>query len=224
MGDQTVRGQLVRLGVMVLVLYSLAPQALASQPESPYPIPDGVLASADEYVISKVGRAFFDSCIARSLGLPLYRPLAHPSFTSATPDWLQYPRYVVIYKLRISGRPFVDEVVVVNIKENGGWFEDTAHDEGLPDCVSQPEECEFPIDEAAAIEIARDAGLQPGSKPWKADFSWFGRKHKTYAWVVENELGEWFGESVLIDANDGVVINMGEWIITVSGHGPSTAP
>jgi len=209
---------------MVLVIYSLAPQALAYQPKSPYPIPDGVLAGADEYVISKVGRVFFDSCITRSPALPMFRPLTDPRHISRSPDWLQYPRYIVLYKLRISGRPFVDEVVVVNIKENGGWFEDTAHDEGLPDCVSQPEECEFPIDEAAAIEIARDVGLEAGNKPWKTDFRWFGRKHSTYAWVVENELGEWFGESVLIDANDGVVINMGEWTTTVSGHGASTAP
>ncbi len=212
----------VRLGAVVILILSLAPLVHSSESGSPYPIPDGVLASADEYVISKVGQAFFDSCFTWSLGLSCYRPLAG-AINPNSPDWLQYPRYVVIYKFLVPGRPFVDEVVVVNIKTDGGWFEDTAHDEGLPDCASQPKECEFPIDEAAAIEIARDAGLQEGKKPWRSDFRWSGRTHKTYVWEIRNELEQLSGELVFIDANDGTVLEVSDWRVEVQGY-PPTAP
>jgi len=215
-------GQVLRLSVAILVILPLSPLARSSESESPYPIPDGVLASADEYAISKVGQAFFDSCMTWSPGLSCYRSL-DGAINPNSPDWLQYPRYVVIYKLSIPGKPFVDELVVVNIKEDGGWFEDTAHDEGLPDCVSHPGECEFPIDEATAIEIARDAGLQAGRKPWMADFRWFGHEHRTYAWRIRNELGQSHGEFVLVDANDSAVIEKNTWRVILEGH-PPTAP
>ena len=216
------KGQVVKLGAMVLVILSLSPLAHSSESVSPYPIPDDVLSSADEYVISEVGQAFFDSCMTLSPGLSCHRPL-EGAINPNSPDWLQYPRYVVIYKLRIPGRSFVDELVVVNIREDGRWFEDVAHDEGLPDCVSQPGECEFPIDEAMAVEIARGAGLQDGRKPWVADFRWFGHDHQTYAWQIRNELGQSHGEFVLVDANDGAVIEKNTWRVIVEGH-PPTAP
>jgi hypothetical protein len=216
--------QVVGLGAVILVILSLSPLAHSSESESPYPIPDGVLASADEYVISKVGQAFFDSCMTWSPGWSCFRPL-DPSNVgrSNIPDWCRWPRYIVIYKLRIPGKPFVDEVVVVNIREDGRWFEDVAHDEGLPDCVSHPEECEFPIDEAAAIEIAREAGLQEGRKPWRSDLRWSGRTHRTYVWEIRNELEQLRGEFVFIDANDGTVLEVSEWHVDVQGH-PPTAP
>ena len=217
--------QLTRLGAVVLLVSSLAPRAVAVQGKSPYPIPEQVLAGAREYVISKVGETFFDSYIAWSPELSCFRPLRDQRNASRgnLPDWVRHPRYVIIYKLRIPEKPFVDETVVVNIKEDGGWFQDTAHDEGLPDCVSHPEECEFPIDREAAIEIAQAAGLRHGDGSWETDFRWYGRDYNTYAWEVRNELGEWHGELVLVDANNGAVIDMGEWSVTVWGA-PPTAP
>ena len=99
---------LTGLGVAALVVCSLAPCANGAESEAPYPIPDSVLASADEYVIAKVGRAFFDSCLTWSPGLSCFKPLQNTKYASDpnTPDWLRYPRYVVIYKLRIPGKPF----------------------------------------------------------------------------------------------------------------------
>ena len=209
----------------VLLVSVLAVEADAGEPESHYPVPAEAVAGAREYAISKVGEAFFDAYMTWNPALSCFRDLDPRRLGWAnTPDWLKYPRYIIVYNFRIPEKPHVDEIVVVNIKEDGGWFQDAAHDEGLPDCVTHQGECEFLIDEEAAIEIAREAGLKEGNGPWRVDFRWFGRDYHTYAWEVQNELGERRGESVLIDANDGAVINMGEWSITVSGHGPSIAP
>jgi hypothetical protein len=212
------RVQLAWLGTVFVIAGFLTPQAAAASQESADPIPAGVLASAREYVISKVGEAFFDSCLTWSPEASCFRPLQSPSDACRVniPDWLRCPRYVVIYRLRIPERPFVDEVVVVNIKEDGGWFKDAAFDEGLPDCVSHPGECEFPIDREAATEIAKEAGLQPGITPWRADFLWSGRKYGTYVWQVENTLGDSHGDLAIIDANSGDVLCMTYWEIVVT--------
>jgi hypothetical protein len=199
-----------RFWAVALIVSAVPLRATAAQPESHYPIPAEVLARAGEYAISKVGETFFDSCM--TLMWARFEPLDPDHIDRGNiPDWLRSPRYIVLYRLRIPEKPFVDEVVVVNIKQDGGWFKDTADDEGLPDCVSNPAECEFPIDEDAAIEIAKKAGLQTGVKPWKADFRWRGRKYGTYVWEVENTLSDTHGEAVLIDANSGAVLEMGRW-------------
>jgi hypothetical protein len=223
--DRELGQQLVRAITVALVVILLVPHALAGISKQPDPPPDGVLTSADEYVISKVGKAFFDSCLSRRRGSSRYEPLAGPSYAGnpSIPDWMQHPRYVVIYNFGVPGREFVDEVVVVNIKEDGGWFREAPHDEGLPDCISQPRECEFPIDRAEAKAIAREAGLEEGRSFWRSDFRWSGRTHKTYVWEVRNELEELGGELVLIDANDGTVLEVSEWRVEVQGH-PPTAP
>jgi len=215
-------GRTLWLAAVVLIICPPAVWGHPTPSGSPNPIPEEVLASAREYVISKVGETFFDSYITWRPELSGFKPLVRSdnALRLNRPDWLRSPRYVIVYRLRIPEKPFVDETVVVNIRADGGWFEDTAYDEGLPDCVSHPEECEFPIDEQGALEIAGNAGLEPGRKPWEADFRWFGREHKTYAWEVRNELAEGFGEVVLIDANDGTVIEKGEWRDVVWGHPP----
>ena len=217
--------QLSHVIASVLLVCVLVAPATAGKPELHHEVPAEALAGAREYAISKVGEAFFDAYMTWNPALSCFRELDPRRLGLANaPDWLKYPRYIIIYNFRIPEKPYINEIVVVNIKEDGGWFQDVAHDEGLPDCVSHPGECDFPIDEAAAIEIARGAGLQDGNALWRADFRWFGRRHHTYAWEVQNDLGERHGESVLIDANDGAVINVGEWRITVDGTGPPIAP
>jgi hypothetical protein len=214
----------VRRWVLAFVIFSLSPAARSAESGSPYPIPDSVVASADEYVISKVGEAFFECCLTWSPALSSFEPLdPHNVGRWNLPDWSRWPRYVIIYRMRVPGKPFVDELVVVNIGKDGRWFEDESSDEGLPGCVSDPAECEFPIDAADAFEIALEAGLQAGTQPWESDFRWSGLPMQTYVWEVRNELAPLRGEYALIDANDGTVLGMGEWSVEVEDSRP-TAP
>lgn len=210
-------GQLSRFGAVALIVSVLVLRPTPAQPEGHYPIPAEVLASAREYAISKVGETFFESYMTWNPALSCFRPLDPRNLTrSSLRDWLQCPRYIIIYNLRIPEKPYVDEIVYVNIKEDGGWFEDLDPRSGLPDCVSHPGECEFPIDREASIEIAKEAGLQPGTKPWEADFRWHGPNYNTYAWYVRNTLGDMHGEAILIDGNSGAVLHSGEWRVVVA--------
>jgi len=202
------------IAAMLVMLLVPAMQAVASG--SHRAIPPEVLAGAREYAVSKVGEEFFESYMEWSPDLSSFRQL-DPRYLGrfGSPDWLRHSRYIVIYLFRIPGKSFINEFIVLNIHEDGGWFDDTASDEGLPDCAENPLECEFPIDEEAALEIARTVGLQQGIEPWRADFNWGRRAHKTYVWEVWNTLGDRRGERVIIDANDGAVLDMSEWRVEI---------
>ena len=80
---------------------------------------------------------------------------------------------------------------------------------------------QFPIDETRAIEIAREAGLEPGVKAWRTNYS----SHPTEGnvWSVENTLHESSGGAdgrlVRIDANTGGVMEFSNWAIAVEEEG-----
>jgi len=202
-----------RFSIAAMLVILLVPAAHAVASGSHSAIPPEVLAGAREYVVSKVGEEFFDSWLTLSPEFSRLEPVDERNASQPTcPDWLKSPRYVVIYHFRIPEMPFVDELVIVNIRESGGWFEGVPHNEGLPNCLLQPEECEFVVDEDDAIAIAEDEGLPLGIEPWSATFLWAGREFHTYAWSIQNTCEGGRGEWVMIDANDGAVLARGEWL------------
>ena len=88
---------------------------------------------------------------------------------------------------------------------------------GLPDCVRNPIECQFPIDDADARQIAEDDGLDPGIQDWRVGFTWYGGDFQTYTWGVKNYLAPDHGEGITIDANTGEILGRYHWFITVDG-------
>lgn len=92
---------------------------------------------------------------------------------------------------------------------------------GILDCIDNPEKCDFPIDEATAIQIAKNAGLEDGITDWKTSLHWYGGDLKTYVWTVQNTLSETphskdqgysaSGKTVVIDANSGEVKEVSQW-------------
>lgn len=86
-----------------------------------------------------------------------------------------------------------------------------------PPIISQ----EPSIDEASAIEIAAEAGLEPGVRPWTAKY--YLDPREGYVWSVTSILHESSesseGRSVLIDADTGRVIDFSGWAVIVEEEG-----
>jgi hypothetical protein len=122
------------------------------------------------------------------------------------PEAFRRPYAWVTFHFRIPESAFVDvDITCVVDRDNRVW-----ELSGVPDCVSDPQECIFPISEAVARAIATDAGLEVGIKPWRAKFVWNAAVH-SYVWGITNTLNAQDGRVVLIDANDGRLLAIDEW-------------
>jgi hypothetical protein len=154
----------------------------------------------NELIVSKIGDNYFNNYI-KLLTID-YQP---PS------GIIETPYYLLTYTFKIPEKQFVNESIEIGIDIDGN----VVREWGIP---SNPDECEFPVDEAKAIEIARDAGLEEGIKEWESDFYWHDG-FKTYVWSVRNTLsatsvGEPYEESgrvVIIGANSGEVKESLNW-------------
>ena len=112
----------------------------------------------------------------------------------------------VLFRFHIPEIPFVDvDIACVVDRDQKVW-----ELSGAPDCLGHPQECRFPIGEAAARSIASKAGLEPGLGQWRVKFLWnYG--FESYIWSVSNTLHGQDGRVVMIDANDGRVLGIDEW-------------
>jgi len=126
----------------------------------------------------------------------------------------------MVYSFSVSDLPGTDLPVEFFVDVAGNLISEVGID-GLPDCVHDRTECVFAvIDQASAISIAEEAGLEPGLEEWTTHFHWYGGEFNTYVWTVENTLtidkstGESSGRTVLIDANSGTVLHIGGWVKT----------
>lgn len=128
-------------------------------------------------------------------------------------------QYAVGYRFRSPEQPWVDTIAGIRLASDGrvAMAEPTPGQPvedvyGLPGCAVTPRECRF-IEESTAISIARMKGLEPGIEPWTTRFFWRGASGGTYVWAVENTThrGDCAeeGRTVLVDANDGRVIEAG---------------
>lgn len=113
----------------------------------------------------------------------------------------------VTFRFRIPELPSVDVDITCVVDSDQKVWELS----GAPDCVSHPQECRFPIGEAAARSIASKAGLEPGLGEWRVKFLW-NSSFDSYVWGISNTLHELSGRVVLIDANDGRVLEISEWM------------
>ncbi len=156
-----------------------------------------MIEKGNELIISKVGDEHFNN----------YMKLLSIEYQSPN-EVIEKPYYLLTYTFKIPEKQFVNESIEIGINVDGNIVREW----GIP---NNPKECEFPIDEAKAIEIARDAGLEEGIKEWESDFYWHGGDLKTYVWAVRNILStephEESGKLVIIDANSGEVKEFLGW-------------
>lgn len=183
--------------------------------EDQTPIPVTIIEKSNQFIISRVGEDFFKNISLDRSKTEHYEAdgycVKNPDSCS---DYLRKPYYLMVYSLKIPNKPFIDELIEFVVDDNGDVINEREAS-GIPNCIKSPIECDFPIDEERALFIAQEAGLEKGSESWKADFCW---GDETYVWNVQNILpekkqGSVFagGKSVVIDANTGQAITVGEW-------------
>jgi len=112
----------------------------------------------------------------------------------------------VTFQLVVPSRPFVRGLITVFVDSTGAPI-DSVNITGIGNCATNPQKCEFPIDEKQARAIAKRDGLEPGIRPWDVHFTW--NRKGLYLWGVSNTLHvlpdgcSANGHDLLIDASDG---------------------
>lgn len=166
-------------------------------------IPLDVLKKTDQFIVSKTGNDFFKKYIAA--------------------DFLQSkhiaPNYLMVYKFYMPEKPFVDELIRFTVDSSGNIISQYEI-VGIPDCNSNPMDCDFVVDEKIAKQIATEYGLPKGIKDWKVDFVWEAKYNK-YVWHLFSTLkasqGDFGyradGEQIVIDPNNASVIYQNSWKI-----------
>lgn len=166
-------------------------------------IPKFVVDNADEFIISRTSKDYFEKYIK----------------FDASKTQKNILGYNLVYKFFIPEKPFVD-VLIQLYADTLGKINTDRGVIGIPNCLSNPPECDFAIDEKKAAQIATEAGLEPGIKEWKKMFVW-SDKHGRYTWVVLSTFEEAYGTNgfrgkgreLVIDATTGSVIDNKEWFI-----------
>lgn len=174
-------------------------------------IPSSIVEKSNQFIISKVGQDFFNKYIkinysASRYYLPDEYTIKHPEGAA---EFLQRPYYLMVYSFKMPEKPFVNGVIEFCVDTDGNLILER-EPYGIPD----PTKCDFPIDEAAAIQIAKNAGLEEGIAAWETSFHCYGSAR--YVWTVQNTLTlstspEQGGNGVVIDANSGEVIENYGW-------------
>jgi hypothetical protein len=214
-----------KLSLAVLLLLSTTACSHRADCPTPAPgasagqIPDCILQRSNQIVISRLGRTFFREHVVFEPALSSYNepdPYCVQDPSNCV-EFLGKPHYRMVYSFSVPDLPGTDLPISFDV-DAAGNLASGAEIDGLPDCVHDPGECAFAVvDEASAIKIAREAGLEPGLDEWRAHFHWYGGEFHTYVWTVENTLtadgstGQRGGRSVLIDANSGAVLQSLNW-------------
>ena len=163
----------------------------------------------EKAISDRVGEAIFRESIAF---LPNESQVVRGSPDCATCTELdRRPHYILAWAFRMTGKPFVDHRIHLWVDEKGNLLQDEIH---IPNCKALPALCVFSVDEADALRIAREAGLEDGLEPWKASFHYHGDGR--FVWSVSNLMtrdddGSEEGNGVQIDPSTGTVLGRFGW-------------
>jgi hypothetical protein len=183
-------------------------------------IPDSIIFKANNFLISKVGEQFFNSYIKFDSDISRYSPadsfcIEHPE---SCVEYLLEPHYYFVYSFKIPEKDYVDEIIGF-VTDTIGNIVPSSEAYGIPKCTNNNCWENFPlIEKEEAILIAQNNGLEEGIVDWILSFHFYSGEFDNYVWSVSNTLyqssSESGGKILLIDANNGIVIQTSNWIIT----------
>ena len=166
-------------------------------------VPLSVLKKANEFIIARTGKTFFNKYI-------------EPDFVKTK---YYKPDYKIAYRLFMPEKPYVNVLIEFTIDAEGNV--DTTKDViGIPNCANDSNACSFNIDEKKAEQIAKDNGLTAGVAKWKTGFLW-DKELNQYVWHVlstfdESGKGKEYkgdGKEIVIDPGTGLVLKAYNWRI-----------
>jgi len=166
-------------------------------------IPEVLIKSSNRFVISKTGEEFFNNNIK-----PNYEKI-----TKITNGYLMVYTFSIPDKKGIEGEIRFSIDTLGNVQKNKEIV-------GIPECLSNPENCSFNISKEEAVIIASTSGLEKGVKNWDVHFKW-NSIYKKYAWEIISTLSESNGtefqrangKTMLIDPANGNIIETSDWQI-----------
>ncbi|UCD37056.1 MAG: hypothetical protein JSW54_09475 [Fidelibacterota bacterium] len=180
------------------------PEFINSDTTTYFP-PDSILTKAQDYLVCQVGQMFFDEYFA------------YDCRASRRDD----QDYRVSFRFRVPEKPYIDELITVALDSIGEVIIDSSSAAANLSCIESESNCEFPIDEATAIQIAREAGLEDGIFIIHTSFYWYGGDLKRYVWSVKNTTGferygyefSGGGQRFTIDARTGEILKESFWMV-----------
>jgi hypothetical protein len=188
---------------IALALNFAACSCNCEQEENQFPFPDNAISNADKLIINRTGSDFYKEYVS-------FDPVHSKRIESL---------FELRYKINIPDKPYFKGEIVVYTDSLGNILLDKEIT-GIPDCFTDPANCEFNISDIQAKAIAETEGLEKGIKDWKIGLLWNG-KHKQYLWHILSTLSESGneerymakGKELLINPSSGKVVEMNEWNI-----------
>jgi len=161
-------------------------------------IPEKLQRKADEFVISKTGKDFFNLYIK--------------------PDYDKILKikdgYYMVYNFSIPGKQGVEGEIRFSLDSLGN-VQKNKEVAGIPECFTGSG-CDFKISKDDALAIAKQSGLEDGVKDWEVKFLW-DNEYKNYTWQIRTilsetkETGRRSGKVMFIDPVNGNVLDTKEW-------------
>ena len=166
-------------------------------------VPLDVLNKANSFITSKTGEEFFNKYITPDFARTKHVP----------------PYYDMVYRLFVPEKPYVNSLIKFSI-DSLGRIEKKRDILGIPNCVQNPAQCDWQIDEDAAKLIAEKYGLEKGVKDWQVGFIW-NPERQIYVWHVLSTIREFEGDfgyrangkEMIIDPVSGDVLAFNDWKI-----------
>lgn len=166
-------------------------------------VPDSIFSKANKFIISAVGKDFFDKYI-------------HPDYINSRSFNGSYELH---YIFRMLEHDYVDEIIYFAVDSSGKVL-DKYDIIGIPNCRDEPESCEFNIDRSKVLEIARSEGVSEGVRDWEVSFRW-SSELGMYIWHILSTTSEMAseksykadGEEMMISPYDGTVLKFRKWSI-----------
>ena len=199
-----------QLNLILIIMFTLTFVGIVSAQTE---VPNSIIDKSNQYIISKVGLNFFNEhfTLNKSYYYQSYESCLNFGGLYCKSSNDSYPYYHLIYSFNVPLDNNITEVVRLLLDINGNIIYEPGTTE-IPDCSVNANECNFPIDEKTALEIAaRESVINE-----HANFFW-QYEYNTYVWGVnpvisKDDIGT-RGVGILIDANSGEVLGgKSSWI------------